>query len=28
MLLIGWVETNQSNICQHPYLTSVSTPSV
>jgi hypothetical protein len=22
--LFGWVETNQSNICKHPYLTSVS----
>jgi hypothetical protein len=23
----GWVETNQSNIHKHPYLTSVSMPS-
>ncbi len=23
----GWVETNQSNICKYPYLTSVSMPS-
>jgi hypothetical protein len=25
--IFGWVETNQSNIRKHPYLTSVSTPS-
>ncbi len=24
---LGWMETNQSNICKHPYLTSVSMPS-
>jgi hypothetical protein len=24
---VGWEETDPSNICKHPYLTSVSTPS-